>query len=370
MGLLKNTCFNLLAATSIVFIPVLWSEATVAQNIVNHSPSQTNEAVAPDSSISGVFDTSGGSVEVNTVKIFVNDQDVTRNSTITPNFFSYRPTQDLPPGNNRVRVEYQNTNGQQWAVGWNFQVQRPQVALEITSVTHNATNTALGAGSTFLTTINGTPGAQASVMVLDGATMRRLPAQEVSRGVYVANLNLGSTDRINDGVVVGRLERGDKTVYGAASQAVVFNPSATVTQVSQVETTTTQTTENPQNQTPQNTLTAVPSIPLSPEFTSHKNGDQIDTAGFTLKGKTQPNARVRVVVEQAASSSNILGAITTGLLNSRQLLETTVNADSNGQFTVNVPQPRLLDSGIKYSVTATAQKDGRSDTTTLSLTQR
>ncbi|NEP58355.1 MAG: hypothetical protein F6K31_15275 [Symploca sp. SIO2G7] len=368
MGLLKNTCFNLLAATSIVLTPVLWSEAAFAQNIVNHSPSQTNEAVAPDTSISGVFDNSGGSVEVNSVKIFVNDQDVTRNSTITSNFFSYRPTKNLPPGNNRVRVEYKNTNDQQWTVGWNFQVQQPQVALEITSVTHNGTNTALGAGSTFLTTINGTPGAKAEVMVLDGATMRRLPAQEVSRGVYVANLSLGSTDRINDGVVVGRLERGDKTAYGAASQAVVFNPSASVTQVSQVETTSTQTTQT--TETTQNTLTAAPVIPLRPEFISHKNGDQISTRGFTLEGKTQPNARVRVVVEQAASSSNILGAIATGVLNSRQLLETTVNADSNGRFTVNVPQPRLLDSGIQYSVTATADKDGRSDTTTLSLTQR
>ncbi|NET60752.1 MAG: hypothetical protein F6K47_32845 [Symploca sp. SIO2E6] len=367
MGLLKNTCFNLLAATSIVLTPVLWSEAAFAQNLVNHSPSQTNEAVAPDTSISGVFDSNGGSVEVNSVKIFVNGQDVTRNSTITQNFFSYRPTQDLPPGENRVRVEYKNTNNQQWTVGWNFQVQRPQVALEITSVTHNGTNTALGAGSTFLTTINGTPGAKAEVMVLDGATVRKLPAQEVSRGVYVASVSLGSRDRINDGVVVGRLQRDDKTVYGAASQAVVFNPSATVTQLNQVQTTSTQTTTT---QNPQNTLTAAPIIPLRPEFTSHQDGDQITTRGFTLQGKTQPNARVRVVVKQSASNSNILGAIATGVLNSEELLETTVNADSNGRFSVSVPQPRLLDSGINYSVTATADKDGRSDTTTLSLTQR
>ncbi|NEP14043.1 MAG: hypothetical protein F6K14_28330 [Symploca sp. SIO2C1] len=365
MGLLKKTCFNLLAATSIILSPVLWSEVTLAQGIVNPSPSQSNEAVSPDSSISGVFDTSGGAVDPNSVKILVNGKDVTRSSTITRNFFSYRPTQALPAGDNRVQVEYKNTNGQQWTVGWNFQVQQPQVALEITSVTHNATNNALGAGSTFLTTINGTPGARAKVMVLDGATVRELTAQEVSRGVYVASLNLGSTDRINDGVVVGRLERGDKTVYGAASQAVVFNPSARVTQVSQVETTSTQNT-----QTSSNIITATPTIPLRPEFTSHKDGDQIATAGFTLIGKTQPNARVRVLVEQTASNSNFLGALATEVINSQQLLETTVNADNNGRFTVNVPQPRLLDSGIKYSVTATADKDGRSDTTTLNLTQR
>jgi|GEM_PF-1037470 len=367
MGLFKKTCFNLLAATSIVLTPALWSEVTLAQGIVNPSPSQSNEAVAPDSSISGVFDTSGGAVDANSVKIFVNGKDVTRSSTITGNFFSYRPTQPLPAGNNLVRVEYKNTSGQQWTVGWNFQVQQPQVALEITSVTHNGTNNALGAGSTFLATINGTPGAKASVMVLDGSTMRRLDAQEVSRGVYIASFNLGSRDRINDGVIVGRLERGDKTVYGAASQAVVFNPSASVTQVSQVETTSTSTQTT---QTSTNTITATPSIPLRPEFTSHKNGDQITTAGFILEGKTQPDARVSILVEQAASNSNILGAIATGVLNSQQLLETTVRADSNGRFTVNVPQPRLLDSGIKYSVTATANKDGQSDTTTLNLTQR
>ena len=205
MGLLKKTCFNLLAATSIILTPALWSEATFAQGIVNPSPSQSNEAVSPDSSISGVFDNSSGSIDVNSVKIFVNGQDVTRNSTITQNFFSYRPTQALPAGNNLVRVEYKNTSGQQWTVGWSFQVQQPQVALEISSVTHNATNSALGAGSTFLATINGTPGANASVMILDGTTMRRLPAQEVSRGVYIASLNLGSTDRINEGVILPKL---------------------------------------------------------------------------------------------------------------------------------------------------------------------
>lgn len=359
MGMVKNTYLNLLAAAGVAMTSILGAPAVLAQQVVNVNPTVNSQNVAADSSIYGSFDASGGTVDPRSVRIFVNNQDVTRESVITGNFFSYRPAQPLRPGENQVRVEFKNTSGQGFAANWAFQVEQPRAALDITSVSHNATTTALGSGSTFLATINGTPGAQASVLILDGTTMRRIPAQEVSPGVYVATLNLGAGDRFNEGIVIGRLERQGKAVYSAASQAVAFQPNAASTQVTQVETTPTQ---SGQPTTTQPTTTNQPGTTalanLQPSFTSHQDGDIIQSQGFTLTGQTQPNASVRVFV----SSPSLFGEST--------LIDTTVRADNNGVFTVRVPRPLILNAGIRYNVTAIANNGGQTAQTNITLTQK
>ncbi|MDY6786133.1 MAG: hypothetical protein SW833_26905 [Cyanobacteriota bacterium] len=360
LNLLKNTSASLLATASLVVTPFLGTQMVRAQQVTNVNPTLNSQNVAADSSVYGSFNTNGGTVDPNSVKIFVNDRDVTRQSVITGNFFSYRPTQPLSAGENQVRVEFKNTAGQGFVANWSFQVQQPRAALEITSVSHNATTTALGSGSTFLATINGTSGAQASVLILDGTTMRRIPAQEVSSGVYVATLNLGSGDRFNEGIVIGRLERQGKAVYDAASQAVAFQPNAAMTQATQVQTTPTgQTTTQPTTTQPTTTQPATSAVVnLQPTFTSHQDGGVIDSQGFTLTGQTQPNASVRVSV----TSPSLFGEST--------LVDSTIRADDSGAFTVRVPRPLILNAGIRYNVTAIANNGGQTAQATMTLTQR
>jgi hypothetical protein len=361
LELLKKTGVSLLAAAGMVASPFFSASSAIAQQVTNVNPTINSQSVAADSSIYGSFNTNGGTVDPNSVRIFVNNRDVTRESVITGNFFSYRPTQSLSPGENQVRVEFKNMAGQGFVANWGFQVEQPRAALDITSVSHNATTTALGSGSTFLATINGTPSAQASVLILDGTTMRRIPAQEVSSGVYVATLNLGSGDRFNEGIVIGRLERQGKTVYSAASQAVAFQPNAASTQVTQVQTTPTgqPTTNQPTtNQPTTNQPTTSTLTNLQPTFTSHQDGGVIESQGFTLTGQTQPNARVRVSV----TSPSLFGEST--------LVDTTISADSNGMFTVRVPRPLILNAGIRYNVTAIANNSGQTAQTTMTLTQK
>jgi hypothetical protein len=351
MKMFKQSYLTVLAATSLFLAPVAIAPAANAQQVVNISPTN-NQAVSPDTSISGVFDTASGNVDRNSVKIFVNNQEVTRNSTITPNFFSYKPTQPLPAGQNVVRVEYRTASGQTQSVSWNFQVQQPQAALEITSVTHNATNAALGTGSTFLATINGTPGAQVTAIILDGSTMRRLPTQEISRGVYVATLNLSNSDRITEGVVLGRLEKQGNVVYGAAEQPVAFQPGATQA------TPVTEAGGQQPTQTPQPTTLAN----LQPTFTNHNDGGTISSQGFTLSGTTEPNASVRVTVNAVDPTPFIGGT--------NQLVSRTVQADNSGNFSVQVPRPLILNAGIRYEIEAIASKNGQTAQTNLTLRQQ
>jgi hypothetical protein len=349
-------------ATAVLISPVALVQPVVAQTLVNVSPAVSGTNIAPDASISGQFDTTQGAVQLNSVKILVNGTDVTRQSTITPNLFTYRPSTPFSPGTVTVRVEYLGQDGTGRFSEWNFTVQQPQSsALSISSVSHNAA-TALGANTTFLATITGTPGAQASVLLIEnGQTVRSISAQEVSSGVYVATLAIPQNTRVTEGILVGRIQRQTQTVYEVAAQPVLINSSSTA----QAPAPSTGTTTPSTGTTTPSTGTTTPSTgttrPLAPQFTSHTNGSEISGTQITLAGETRPGATVRLRVTYRTSVLGLIGVGDT-------LYDQDVTADSNGVFQATIPLATLNNSGTRYTVTAVATLNGEtSSTTTLSL---
>lgn len=339
---MKKTYLTLLASTTLFFSTVVGIQTAIAQRIVNVNPGLDSQDVVADTSISGVFEaTNGVGIDVNSVKIFLNGNDVTNRSTINNTFFSYRPDKPLSSGSQTVKLEYKNTNGQSRVVTWSFIVQQPQVSIEITSVTHNAANETLGPGATFLATINGTPKAKASVLLIeDGKTIREIPAQEVSSGVYVATLNLKASDRVKEGIIIGRLQRQNQTVFGSASQAFAFSSNASSPTNPPVQ----EPDSKPDNNTPVNR-------PLKPTFTSHQNGERIKTKGFTIVGQTQPNAIVEIKVSYQVP---ILGGLININLGGGTLVNQKVTADNNGNFKLDVPAPASVSSGTRYTIQSVA----------------
>ena len=327
---------TMMLTSAIALPPTAW-----AQRVVEVNPALNSQNVSPTASISGQFD---ASVDTASVRIFVNGQDVTSRSTITRSFFSYRPEQPLPTGTVQVRVEYRSTAGEARTTGWSFIVQPPAPA-QITSVTHNAI-ASLSSGSTLIVTINGTPGAEASILLVqDGRTVRELPARELTNGVYEARLALSSRDRVTEGIAIARLRRNNQATFAAATAPVVLNASST--------------------STPSPTPTPQPTNPstLRPSFTSHRNGDRV-SGGFTLVGQTQPNARVQITVTGRVS---VLGV---NLGSSSTLVNREVTADSSGRFQVEVPAPRLP-VPTQYSIRATARSGNEtSPETVLSLSSQ
>lgn len=349
---MRKHILALVATTGLGLLSVSLPPAALAQRVIEVSPDLNSQNVPPSSSISGQFDSgTGAPIDANSVRILVNGQDVTNRSTITRNFFSYRPEQPLPPGENRVQIEFRNTAGQNLAVGWNFTVQQPQSALEINSITHNAASNPLGPGSNFLATVNGTPNSQVSLLLVqDGRTVRELRAQEVSSGVYVATLNLQGSDRVNEGILVGRLQRQNQTTYAASPQPVIFNTTATGNVAPQLG-----GFGNPSNVAPQiggvgNTGNATFQPELQPIFTSHNDGANISGRGFTLTGEAQPNSIINVTV---VARVRVLGGVISA--GNETLLSQSVRTDNNGNFTVRVPPPTILSAGTSYVVTATTQ---------------
>lgn len=345
---MKKQLFPLLVISSVILSQGMFLPAAIAQRVVNINPRLGSESVSPSTSISGQFQTDGGAgVVPESVRILVNGQDVTDRSTITDSFFSYRPDQPFTQGQVQVEVRYRNTQGAQQSMAWTFAVQQPQ-AVQIESVTHTAVGSVQTPGTNFQVTINGTPGAQASVLLVENErTVRELSAREVSPGVYVANLQVETGDRVEEGIVVGRLSRQQQTTYAAAANAFSFGPGAT---------------------TPPQAVTPTPqpdAVSLEPEFTSHDDGDRISGSGFTLVGQTQPGATVDVTV---TSRISVLGVVNVG---EETLLEREVRADRNGEFRIQVPAPRIPVPGTEYTVRAIASSGNQvSDAAELRLIQR
>ena len=254
----------------------------------------------------------------------------------------------LPPGTHVVKIEYQNTRGRNKVVSWSFTVQRTPAELEISSVTHNATKP-LGKGATFLATIKGTAGATAKVLLIeDGRRLVQIPAEEVSQGVYVGTYNVNTKSPTNEGIVIGRLQKNNQTVYGAAARGFAFNNRADSTEAPQIGVGTNR--------------------PLRPVFTNYQDGDKISTKGFTLQGETQPNATVEVEV---SSTLPVLGGIISIDLGRETFFEQKVTADSQGNFRISVPASGGLAPGMKYTIRAIASKQGqRSQPVQLTLVQQ
>ena len=120
MKLINKICLCTLTATTILtggFIAPM----SQAQKVVNINPTSNNENVSPDTSISGVFEASEGvAVNSQSVKIYLDDNDITKDSTITENFFSYKPSTALSPGLHVVKIEYENIQGEEKLVSWSF----------------------------------------------------------------------------------------------------------------------------------------------------------------------------------------------------------------------------------------------------------
>lgn len=331
----------------------------LAQRAVNLNPANNSQTVSPDTSISGQFDdTNSPAVDLNSVRILVNGRDVTTRSTITQDFFTYRPDQPFAPGTVQVQVQYRNVNNQQQTANWAFTVQQPQ-PLQITSITHSGIGTSQPTGASFTVTINGTANAQASALLIqDGRTVRDVPAREVSSGVYVATVAIQRGDRVDNGAVVGRLQRQGQTTYAAASQPFAFNSSTPVSP-------SPSPSPSPSTSTPP-TSGDTTIAGLKPRFTSPQSGSEV-SGGFVLIGQTLPNAGVQVTVTSRVS---VLG-VDLGSIGSETLVDREVRAGNSGEFRIQVPGARLPVPGTQYTVRAIARRDGQtSEATEMTLRQR
>ena len=222
--------------------------------------------------------------------------------------------------------------------------------LKIASVSYEITNRETNIGKNLTVTIEGTAGVRASILVLgDKQTIQEYRATETTPGVYVANISLSQRDRVTEGAIMARLQRGTEVVYGAATRPFTVNPSSSGR------------VRSAPSETQQTTLTSQTLIPLA--ITSHQNGEQVTGKNFTIRGQTQPNAEVQIKI---ASSLALVGNLIQ--IEGESLIDRIVNADRKGNFAITVPQSLNASQGSQYLVSAIAfSANGRSRTVEFSL---
>ncbi len=212
-------------------------------------------------------------------------------------------------------------------------------------------------------TIEATPGVLASVLlVADKHTIRETPAKEISPGIYQATIYFDSNTSIVEGVIMARLQQGKQVIYDAANlpfSVVAADSGESITLGGSKLSLFT-----PNNFTAPPSQVAVNSnIPLI--FTSHRNGEIVNGNNLVVMGETQPNAEVRIKV---TSSLPIIGNLVQ--LDGETLVDQTITADTEGNFSFTIPQGTKTVSGLKYVISAIAMlQDQPSKSVELTLVQ-
>ncbi|GAB4212514.1 MAG: hypothetical protein OHK0012_06910 [Synechococcales cyanobacterium] len=332
----------------------LWAAPAVvqAQIITDPNPEQSATGIEGDTSISAIFRPDNGvTLDPRTLKVFLNDRDVTSESVITKDFFSYRPQSPLTAGNYQVVLQFNNSQGQSRRVGWSFAVgSTGPVAIE--SLSHNAGNRPLRVGEVLAVTVRGTPGSQVGFFVVkEGQGVQALPAaQEISPGVYVSNVVIQDSFSTREGTLIARLQRGNQVRFTSADRplrlVVGGRPG--------------QQLGSPTTSTP----TATPGT-LQPRLTNLQEGDRISGSSFTLQGLTAPNAQVRIRVEATTPIGGGFLTATQTIVN-----DVVINADSQGVFSYAV-RPPVPVPNTTYQVNLTGIGGGQtSSTVTVRLIQQ
>ena len=193
----------------------------------------------------------------------------------------------------------------------------------------------LQAGTEVRFVLRGAPGGEASVNIPGVARNVALEESERRSGVYRGSYTIRSQDN------VASLNSAAATLR-AANQVVTANltePLAASTQ-------------------------SMGAAPMTIAVTSPGNNASIDGGQLVLQGRTAPNATVNVKVDTIAPVvGNRLSVAQPGGTQ-------TVQADANGNFTVNLAQRALPSPGTRHEVTLTANQNGQTAESKITLHQR
>lgn len=259
---------------------------TQVPTITEATPAENARINRPRPNITVTFDDAGGSgIDTSTVKLRLDDRDVTDDATVTGTLIAYRPIQALAAGKHEIEIVAQDRAGNRLRKTWSFTVaSRNDV---IRSFTHDAENE-VRPGQVLTFTLQGEPGGTATYTV--GNRLRRRPMTEVEPGKYVGEYTVRQNDQFEAEKVTAELKTKDGETF-------TFDAS---------------------NQLAANVA------PVAPTITS-PNEDEALGRTMIVKGKAKPGQQVRVRVDYRG---NALGVIA---LNGT-IGEQTVEADAQGNW--------------------------------------
>ena len=276
--------------------------------------------------ISGIFEDIGSGIDRATVVILVNGQNVTGKSTITDNFFLYRPAANLPNGSSTIEVQARDKAGNARTYRSSFQIESGGGTSAVRSFQHTARYYAQ-VGKPIGFKIEAEPGAKVTVSA--GNAIQNLALRESPAGVYQGSYVVKATDRFDNTLVTA------KVVLKSGASFDIEAP----------------------NRIPK-MLTATAAFGAA-TITSIANGATAPNP-MVLAGKALANTKVQIKVTYA---TNVLGALRVN----GTITEATVDVNAQGVWrsdSISMSLP-VRGSGTEYTVTVTAiNNDGTKATPT------
>lgn len=266
-----------------------------------------------------VLDSTGGvRIQPGTVNLYLNNQPVAGQASVSEELVSYVPGFDLPQGQNSIVFSAKDTLGNPVYKNWTFMV---KTVGRITSVTHNAT-VPLGPGQALQVNLQGDPGGRATFDI--GTFRTGIAMVETSPGAYVGNYTIQAGDSFQNAPVKGNLQVPNQT-------AAALTASTTVSVKKE----------------------------LFLQITSPVQGSTVDKQ-FVIAGTTNPYAKVYLNVKV------LLGGVV-----ENQLVSGEVQANEAGAFQVTIKDWFPVGGGT-YTMTLYAQdaQGQKSGTVTLRVNRK
>lgn len=299
---------------------------TLAPSVKAFTPESGSSVEISRPDISGVFDDAGAGIDASSVRIKVNNVDVTSKATINSNLFLYTPAANLPNGMSTVAVSFSDKAGNPGMFQGTFMVASASNA-SVKSFVHTARYYAQ-VGKTIGFKMEAEPGSKVTVNL--GSIIKDLPLKEGPSGVYQGTYTVRAIDKFNNSPVTAKV---------VLKNGTSFNVEAP-------------------NRIPKTIDAGVAFGPAT--ITSHKDGGTASDP-LVLKGKSLAKTKVQIRVTYATTVLNTLRVNGT-------LSDQTVDVDSNGDWTSSAIS---LSTGVggkktEYTVTVTSiNTDGTKATATV-----
>ncbi len=157
-----------------------------------HSPAQNADITtnSPDIRLSLI----GTGADAESLRVYVNGQDVTSQAVRSFAFVSYTPADPLPQGENHVRITYQ-ANDEAREVKWSFNVSSPEI---IHSISHDGDDF-MTLGQVLTVTVQALPGSSGRFDLSHIA--RGIPLSEGPDGVFKGSHKIQEGDYLHDGTI-------------------------------------------------------------------------------------------------------------------------------------------------------------------------
>lgn len=262
--------------------------------------------------ITGFFEMLGGTLDVASVRVVVNGNDVTKQAYVTREFFTYTPNQPLN-GHVKIEVSGRATPAGEWSDSWTFDIQGG-VAARIQSATHGPT-AVFKAGDVVEVTMVGTAGGKATFDI--GTWRSGIEMRESSAGTYIGSYRVQPDDRVEAATVVVHLRQGAEESTAQVSIPITLG----VGPVSDG------------------------SVTLS--VTAPRPDDRVGKS-FVVRGQTAPGAKVTV---------NVIGHLPYVERDVR-MLSAEGTADGQGAYAVKIEVP-LMVGGVRLLLVVTATASGK-----------